>query len=279
MKRTKMRFWFFILLKCFLTGNLVEPSPLSSAAPSQSIMSKVGNQVVLPCSWKSNLGEVASSACHIQWVAPPKTILEQRGEERWQAGRFMGRLEVPQEKLESGDCSLIINDVQIEDTGKYESFVVVEGVMSRKERLFIHGVKLFVTDHKSQYSRHHGEELELELHSPSSFRVVFQGRNSSEWSDLWMRGDKNSQRLEKHPRQEKLKIKQLQGSDEGTYKVLDEHGLAVSTVQLYMREKSSSFEVHQKRIDELTDAAAKSSYSALLILSFLVSNFQILHLL
>lgn len=57
-------------------------------------------------------------------------------------------------------------------------------------------------------------------------------RNSSEWLDLWMRGDKDSQRLEKHPLKDQLTIKKLQKSDEGTYKVLDEHGLAVSTVQL-----------------------------------------------
>lgn len=57
-------------------------------------------------------------------------------------------------------------------------------------------------------------------------------RNSSQWSDLWMRGDEDNQRLEKHPVKEQLTVKMLESSDEGTYKVLDEHGLAISTVQL-----------------------------------------------
>lgn len=57
-------------------------------------------------------------------------------------------------------------------------------------------------------------------------------RNSSQWSDLWMRGDEDSHRLEKHPEKEQLTVKRLHSSDEGTYKVLDEYGLAVSTVQL-----------------------------------------------
>lgn len=57
-------------------------------------------------------------------------------------------------------------------------------------------------------------------------------RNSSEWLDVWMKGDANSERLEKHPLREQLTIKKLKSSDEGTYKVLDENGLAVSTVQL-----------------------------------------------
>lgn len=49
-----------------------------------------------------------------------------------------------------------------------------------------------------------------------------------------MRGDENSRRLEKHLLKEQLTLKNLNSSDEGTYKVLDEQGLAVSTVQLYM---------------------------------------------
>lgn len=53
-----------------------------------------------------------------------------------------------------------------------------------------------------------------------------------EWSDLWMRGDTNSERLDKHPHKEQLTIKNLQKSDEGLYKVLDKQGLAISTVQL-----------------------------------------------
>lgn len=47
-----------------------------------------------------------------------------------------------------------------------------------------------------------------------------------------MRGDDNSQRLEKHLLLEQLTVKRLQPSDDGIYKVLDQHGLAVSTVQL-----------------------------------------------
>lgn len=49
---------------------------------------------------------------------------------------------------------------------------------------------------------------------------------------MWMRGDNNTQRLEKHVQLEQLTVKKLKPSDEGIYKVLDEEGLSVSTVQL-----------------------------------------------
>uniref|UniRef100_A0A8C7YFD9 Uncharacterized protein n=1 Tax=Oryzias sinensis TaxID=183150 RepID=A0A8C7YFD9_9TELE len=58
-------------------------------------------------------------------------------------------------------------------------------------------------------------------------------RNSSEWSLLWMKEDgQTSKRLEKSPRGDKLTLKNLQFSDEGIYKVLDEQGVSVSTIQL-----------------------------------------------
>lgn len=55
-----------------------------------------------------------------------------------------------------------------------------------------------------------------------------------------MRGDNNSQRLEKHPLKEQLTMKRLEKSDEGLYKVLDRHGLAVSSVQLSVEPRDSS---------------------------------------
>nr|BAM36393.1 VHSV-induced protein [Oplegnathus fasciatus] len=281
MKTDRKRHWFFMYLHCFLVGSLVDSSSLSSTTHIQSVISKVGNQAVLPCSWKSRLGEVAArSACHIQWTTPVDTVFELRGEQKWEAEEFQGRVEVPEERLGSGDCSQVINDVQIGDTGRYESFMVVDGVRSTKTRVFIQSVKLSVFDHKSLASRGPGEDLVLDLYTSHSVRVVFQGRNSSEWSVVWMRGDKDSQRLEKHPLREQLTIKNVKSSDDGTYKVLDEQGLAVSTVQLYVEENSTALKVHQIQESQVpTDDAAKSSCSALLILSVLLTSFQILHFL
>ncbi|XP_029299398.1 LOW QUALITY PROTEIN: galectin 17 [Cottoperca gobio] len=279
MKTVRQRQWFFIYLHSFLVGSLVESSSLSST--TLSVTSKVGNQAVLPCSWKQRLREVPPAACHVQWMTPDDTVFELQGVQKWQAEEFEGRVEVPEGKLQSGDCSLIISDVQIGDMGIYESFMVVDGVRSTKTRVFIQSVKLSVFDHKSLQSRVPGEDLVLDLHTRHSVRVVFQGRNNSEWSDLWVKGDENSQRLEKDKLKEQVKIMKLKSSDEGTYKVLDGHGLAVSTVQLLVNEGSTALKLYQTLDNQVpADGAAKSSCSALLILSVLVTSFQILlHLL
>ncbi|XP_008302378.1 galectin 17 [Stegastes partitus] len=278
MKTGTLRLWFFIHLQCLLTGHVVDSSSLPSAR-YVSVTSTVGSQAVLPCSWKSRLGEVALPACHVQWASLSDTVFEQWGEARWQAAEFKDRVKVPEEKLGSGDCSLIISDVQIGDTGRYESFMVVDGERSKGTRVFIQSVKLSVFDHKSHQSRRPGGDLVVELHTPRSIRLVFQARNSSVWSDVWMRGDKNSQRLEKDPLLEQLTIKNLKSSDEGTYKVLDNQGLAISTVQLSVEENFTAARVDKMLENVPTDAAVQSKCSILLLVSVLVWSFQILRLL
>ncbi|XP_030266196.1 uncharacterized protein LOC115577316 isoform X1 [Sparus aurata] len=277
--------WCYTLL-CFLLGGSVDSS--SSVTQLQSVITRVGNEAVLPCSWKSRLPEVDLPTCHIQWATPVDTVFELRGEQKWEAEEFKGRVEVPEERLGSGDCSLIIRDVQIGDTGRYESFMVVDGARSKKTRVFIQGIKLSVFDHKSLQSRAPGEDLVLDLYTRHSFRVVFQDRNSSQWSDLWMRGDEDSERLEKNPHREQLTMRKLTSSDEGTYKVLDEHGLAVSTVQLSVEgesptgspEQSTASRFQQNRENQAPAGdAVRTSGSALSVLLAVVTTIQILHLL
>uniref|UniRef100_A0A7N8WJ84 Galectin 17 n=1 Tax=Mastacembelus armatus TaxID=205130 RepID=A0A7N8WJ84_9TELE len=252
---------------CSSTASLPPDSSFpSSALNVATITSRVGDKAVLPCRWKTVLENVPLQDFHIQWMIPGSLVFEQQGQQMWQAGDFEGRVEVPEQRLEDGDCSLIISDVQISDTGRYESFMVVNGPRSVKTRAFIQGVKLFVLDHKSFQSCGPGEDLVLDLHTPHSARLVFQSSNSSEWSDLWMRGDENGERLEKHPVKEQLTIRKVKSSDEGTYKVLDERGLAVSTVQLSVEgEKTTVFTTNYD--------VAKSSCSVFLTLAVLITSF------
>ncbi|XP_030002504.1 galectin 17 [Sphaeramia orbicularis] len=272
--RTTPHRGFLLHFHLFLFVGLVDSSPLLS------ITSKVGLQAKLPCSWKSRLDE-APPVCHVQWRSTADTVFEQQGALRWEAAELAGRAEVPEGPLGSGDCSLIIKDVQIADAGRYESYMVVDGAQSRKTRVFIQSVKLLVYDHKLFASKHPGEDLVLNLHTPHSMRVVYQGRNSSDWSTLWIRGDAADQRLQKHPLKEELTVKGLKRGDEGTYKVLDENGLAISAVELSVEDRSTALKFTQSVENEnLTgDAGRSCGCSVLVLLSFVVSIFQILHLL
>ncbi|XP_034401589.1 uncharacterized protein lgals17 isoform X2 [Cyclopterus lumpus] len=255
--------WLFMFLHSFLV-EASSPRPLS-------VTCQVGSRAVLPCSWKKLL-DAAPPACHVQW-ASVDTVFELRGDQRWEAEEFQGRVEVPKEQLGGGDCSLVISDVQIGDTGSYESFMVVDGLRATKTRVFIQTVRLSVSDHKSLQSRGPGEDLVLDLYTRHSARVVFQ--DSSSWSLVWSREDGDSERLVKDPLAEQLTMKKLSMEDGGTYKVLDQHGLAVSTVQLSVGGSSTVQQLLEERPP--TDDGARSSCSSF-VFSLLVTSFQIIHL-
>ncbi|KAM4630861.1 galectin 17 isoform 2-T2 [Polymixia lowei] len=279
MVNTPKRPWCFMHLHCILIGSLVASSSLTSSSSSSTptpVTSKVGRSAVLPCSWKSRLGDESLPDCHVQWQTPVDTVYEKWGERKWEAPEFRGRVAVPEERLAAGDCSLTVSDLQFGDVGLYESFIV-RGGGEVKERVFIQSVRLAVHDHKSSQSRHLGDNMVLELHTHKSVRLVYQGRNSSDWSDVWMRGDQNSERLEKHQEREQLTLKRLQTTDEGTYKVLDEHGLAVSTVQLTVN--GSKTQILPRFQDRLAGDAADNRCSSLLVAFGLAIAPLALHLL
>uniref|UniRef100_A0A8D3AUB3 VHSV-induced protein n=1 Tax=Scophthalmus maximus TaxID=52904 RepID=A0A8D3AUB3_SCOMX len=264
----------FFYTSCLRASFLPDSSSLAATTHFLSVTSTVGERAVLPCSWSSRLRSAAAAAashCHIQWqTTASDTVFEKRGPQRWQAAEFEGRVEVPEEQLGHGDCSLVISDVQIGDTGRYESFMVVDGERSGKTRVFIQGVRLSVFDHKSRQAQGPGGELVLDLHTRHSVRVVFQGRNSSVWSTLWIKDDdESSGRMQKHPERQQLIMKNLERSDEGTYKVLDKHGLSISTVQLAVEGEAGPSR----------DASRSSRSSDLLVTSALVTSFLIIRLL
>lgn len=230
----------FIPLHCLLIVSCV-----ASSSPV-AISTSVGDKAVLPCSWKSELDGINVPVCHIQWQTPADTVFEQKGAQRWEANEFKGRVEVPEEKLDQGDCSLILTDVQYADVGLYESFVVVDGARMN-QRVFIQSVRLIVHDHKSKQSEDLGNDLVLKLHTPAAVRVVTQRRNTSEWEELWMRGKENVvERLEEREGEE-LVLRNFRREDEGTYKVLDAQGLVVSTVQIKVKKVSQIMKVPQRQ--------------------------------
>ena len=152
------------------------------------IVSTVGSQAVLPCSWKSELNVINNPICHIQWQTPASTVFEQRGTQRWEASEFKGRLVVPEDKLDQGDCSLILNDVQHGDVGLYESYVVV-----MKQRIFIQRVRLVV----------HGKYITCCLFFNRIFGFNIQGLNYHSRQLQWLirtreRGEEGGLECEDH---------------------------------------------------------------------------------
>ncbi|XP_030202219.1 uncharacterized protein LOC115535290 [Gadus morhua] len=210
-----------------------------AGAPPPVVVCAVGGRALLPCSWEEG-------GAHVEWRsrAPLETVYERWGEQTWAAPGFQGRLAMEPGALAAGDCSLELLDAQLLDGGEYDSYGL-QGGGRLVRRVPLHSVRLSVHDHKLQRSVSVGEDLTLELITPQAQRVVFQERNGSSWGLLWQRGGAESPRLRRVPGREELVLTHPTPEDQGFYKVLDGHGLAVSTLLLSVRESLPVPEPHQ----------------------------------
>ncbi|KAI4901868.1 hypothetical protein NFI96_006970 [Prochilodus magdalenae] len=111
--------WTSILSLTISTG-------LLSAQSRMHITVKVGPRAVLPCDWRTLSTQLASSSPHVQWRTVDETVFERLGAEMFQGERYKDRADVPEDKLQEGDCSLVLKKVTHDDAGVYMSYLIVK---------------------------------------------------------------------------------------------------------------------------------------------------------
>ena len=119
------------------------PPPGSLPAPSRIFMSaRVGSSAVLPCDWRN----VSTQSPHVLWRTISDTVFERRGEELCQGEGYEDRVDVPEDHLLKGDCSLELKNVRPADEGIYESFLVVREMKRslNSKSLLVQSVELSV---------------------------------------------------------------------------------------------------------------------------------------
>lgn len=214
----------------------------------------VGDKAILPCSWSYPNEETL----HVQWATSrDDTVFERRGNEKWQAPEFEGRVMVPEENLMSGNCSLTITDIEFRDAGRYYSYMLME-TNRGKNRFFIQGVEVIVREHNASQFLRVGEDMILQFYTRHAGKVLFQPTNTNDTEVYWDRS-KSIKTLTVS-----LTVK-VDASAQGIYKVLDQDGVIVNTVQLYVEEPRDSEEEYFS-----TDAAVKDSWLTLLIVGCLL---------
>ncbi|KAL6473480.1 hypothetical protein MHYP_G00170410 [Metynnis hypsauchen] len=138
----------------------------SLSAQSRIYLSvKAGSSAVLPCDWR-NKTQSSGERPHIEWRTPSETVFERWGGDLYQGEGYEHRVDVPEDKLLSGDCSLVLKDVRLTDVGPYESFLLERRTKRslRSKRVFIQAVELSVDESI--------EELSLVKQSASSSAEV-----------------------------------------------------------------------------------------------------------
>uniref|UniRef100_A0A3B1KA04 CD276 antigen homolog n=1 Tax=Astyanax mexicanus TaxID=7994 RepID=A0A3B1KA04_ASTMX len=105
---------------------------------------RVGSSVVLPCEWRDAL----SPSPHVEWRTFTETVFERLGEEHYEGEGYKDRVDVPEDKLKKGNCSLVLKEVKAEDAGVYESYLLVKRVKRAlsSKRVFVQSVELSVDE-------------------------------------------------------------------------------------------------------------------------------------
>ncbi|KAK3558086.1 hypothetical protein QTP86_009455 [Hemibagrus guttatus] len=110
------------------------------------ISARVGSTAVLPCEWS----HLSIQTPHVQWVINSEIVFERKGKELFQSKRYEGRVDVPEDELLKGNCSLVLKNVTVTDAGNYSSSMRVKDT---QESVLVQKIKLSVDDGISDETR------------------------------------------------------------------------------------------------------------------------------
>ncbi|MCJ8735557.1 hypothetical protein PDJAM_G00248390 [Pangasius djambal] len=104
---------------CIVLGTMCVS--LLSAEAEISVPGQVGSTAVLPC----ELQPVGTETPHIRWRIKSEDVFERVGEDTYRAEGYKGRVDVPEEELLKGNCSLVLQNLTLTDAGVYTSYQIV----------------------------------------------------------------------------------------------------------------------------------------------------------
>ncbi|XP_060771399.1 butyrophilin subfamily 1 member A1-like [Neoarius graeffei] len=122
--------------------NKAPPQVLSRVKLSvdpQIISARVGSTAVLPCEWR----DPSIQTPNVEWYIDSKVVFERMGKESFPGEGYEGRVDVPEDELRKGNCSLVLRNVSVTDEAIYKSSMLVEHT---KEQVLVQKVKLSVSE-------------------------------------------------------------------------------------------------------------------------------------
>ncbi|KAK2834057.1 hypothetical protein Q7C36_014758 [Tachysurus vachellii] len=109
--------------------------------------------VILPCKLR-----VASETPYIRW-STEKDVFERSGKESFQGEGYEGRVDVPEDQLLKGDCSLKLKNLTLADMGVYKSYQAVRrfkrSALVQEKWELLNSVELSVNEKKTAEKTFH----------------------------------------------------------------------------------------------------------------------------
>ncbi|KAI5085503.1 hypothetical protein C0J45_2269, partial [Silurus meridionalis] len=87
----------------------------------QIVSVQVKSTAVLSCDWRHQ----SIQTPHVEWRIGREIVFDRLGEESFQGEGYEGRVDVPEEELRKGNCSLVLKNVSVYDETLYSSYMVL----------------------------------------------------------------------------------------------------------------------------------------------------------
>ncbi|XP_060743224.1 uncharacterized protein LOC132857227 [Tachysurus vachellii] len=103
------------------------------------ISAPVGSTVALPCNWS----HLSIKTPDVKWFIDSETVFERKGKDPYQGEGYEGRVDVPEDELLKGNCSLVMKNISVNDTRIYSSSMLITDT---QESVLVQKVKLSVVE-------------------------------------------------------------------------------------------------------------------------------------
>ncbi|XP_047675913.1 uncharacterized protein LOC125145767 [Tachysurus fulvidraco] len=131
------------------------------------ISAPVGSTVVLPCDWS----HLYIKTPYVQWFIDFETVFERKGKDSYQGEGYEGRVDVPEDELLKGKCSLVMKNIRFSDTGIYSSSMLITDT---QEPVLVQKVKLTV-DHSVNERGSSSEDSDSHQTGGNNWIILFVG--------------------------------------------------------------------------------------------------------
>ncbi|XP_047675900.1 uncharacterized protein LOC113639322 isoform X2 [Tachysurus fulvidraco] len=130
------------------TGEAKEINSVTLSVYALQISAPVGSTVVLPCDWS----HLSIKTPHVKWFIDSETVFERKGKDVNQSQGYKDRVDVPEDELLKGNCSLVMKNISVYDAGIYSSS------MMNDTEVLVQKVKLSVVENSVNETRSSSED-------------------------------------------------------------------------------------------------------------------------
>ncbi|KAM9496326.1 uncharacterized protein Hap1MRO34_024962 [Clarias gariepinus] len=130
-------------------------------AAQLSVTAPVGSTVVLPCEWR----DLSVQTPHVVWTIEHEVVFERKGKDSLQAEGYEGRVDVPEDELLKGNCSLVLKNVRVTDEAEYRSSMLLE---HPKKSVLVQEVHLSVYNRTEERIKERTDSSDRTEESPDS---------------------------------------------------------------------------------------------------------------